>query len=89
MGIGPFRVGEDMQVGHIQAVDEIKSFFESVKDDPDANEIKEILIYMLSFLWASVRRIMVHMPYKILSNGEILLWADCLHLHNVRSSSML
>ena len=65
-----------------------KSFYESAKDDPTANSIKDALIHVLSFMWAMSKLSMVRAPHELPSNGEILSWANRLHASHIRPTSM-
>ena len=65
-----------------------KSFYDLIKDEPEAEQTKKSMIHVLSYLWAASRRVMVRTPYEIASNGEILSWAERLQSNNVRPVGM-
>ena len=45
---------------------------DSVKDDPSATSIKEVLIDASSLIWAASRNAIVHTSHTTPSNGDVI-----------------
>lgn len=62
--------------------------YESIKDEPSAGNKKAALIHLLSFVWAMANNAVVYSACAALSNSEISIWNDRLHISNARPTSM-